>query len=240
MIPRLYVAGHWTAGETIALPADRAHYLRDVLRLGAGDELRLFNEERGEWSATLVKVLKKSVEVEATSLIRPPVPMEDMWLVFAPIKRSNLEWMVEKATELGANRLVPAITDHTQGRHLNEERLAAIATEAAEQCERLSVPGLAPMQKLIDLLMRGWPQDRKLFACIERADALPLASALAQHTPKQGAVLIGPEGGFSDAEKTMLAKLPFVVPVSLGQTILRAETAALAALATWQQHLATK
>jgi len=233
-IPRLYLPGRWSQGETIALAPERAHYLRDVLRLGqdakSKDSVLIFNGERGEWSADITKAGKRAVELTVTALLRPPVAEPDTWLLFAPIKRTNLEWLLEKATELGATRLVPVLTDHTQVRTLNLERLESIVTEASEQCERLSRPQLVAPQPLLNVL-GAWNIARTLHVALERADAPKLGS---EETGDTRAVLIGPEGGFSDAERAQLLRLPFVRPVSLGPRILRAETAAITALALWQ------
>ncbi len=229
-VPRLYLPGRWSQGDVIALTPERAHYLRDVLRLGQAkdDKILIFNGERGEWTADITKAGKRLVEVTVTGLTRPPVEEADTWLLFAPIKRTNLEWLLEKATELGATRLVPVLTDHTQVRSLNLERLEAIVTEATEQCERLSRPQLVAPLPLAQILST-WNASRPLHVALERSDAPRLSEA----THDTRAVLIGPEGGFSEAERTMLQRLPFVKPASLGARILRAETAAIAALSLW-------
>lgn len=199
------------------------------MRLSQGDSVRIFNSERGEWQATISKCHKRTVELTADSLLRPPVETRDLWLLFAPIKRTPLEWLLEKATELGATRLMPILTDHTQVRSLNSERLEAIVIEAAEQCERLDVPQLlAPMH--LSQLLASWNATRRLLVALEREDAPPLTKIAS----KGCAIFIGPEGGFSDAEKQLLSRQDFVQPFTLGQNILRAETAALSSLAIWQ------
>lgn len=234
-VPRLYLPGRWAQGETLTLSPDRAHYLRDVLRLGQErktDSVLIFNGERGEWSADVTKAGKRAVELTVTALLRPPVPEPEVWLLFAPIKRANLEWLLEKATELGATRLVPVLTDHTQVRTLNLERLESIVTEASEQCERLSRPQIVAPLPLLQVLST-WNTARTLHVALERADA-PRHGSAENTGSDPRAILIGPEGGFSDTERTQLSRLPFVKPVSLGPRILRAETAAITALALWQ------
>ncbi len=161
--------------------------------------------------------------------MRPPQESRELWLLFAPIKRTNLEWLVEKATELGATRLIPVLTDHTQVRSINLDRLGTIIMEAAEQTERLDMPHLqAPLP--LKQLLASWAQNRKLLVALERSDAKPLPE-MAHHGC---AILIGPEGGFSEAERHLFDKQDFILPCSLGSNILRAETAALSALALWQ------
>lgn len=199
------------------------------MRLSQGDSVHIFNGERGEWQARILKAQKKIVEVVAENMIRPPQLKRDLWLLFAPIKRTPLEWLLEKATELGATRLIPVITDHTQVRSLNAERLETIIIEATEQSERLDVPQLVAPMPLAQLLA-SWNNTRTLLVALEREDA----PALPKIADKGCAIFIGPEGGFSDHEKQILAKQAFVQPFSLGQNILRAETAALASLAIWQ------
>ena len=236
--PRLYLSDTWTPGQTIALPEDRAHYLTSVLRAQPGMEVRLFNAERGEWAATVAKVGKRKVEVTVERLARAPMPEPERCLLFAPLKRAPMEWLAEKATELGATRLLPVITARTQGGSrggakasgLNIERLQAICIEAAEQCERLSVPMVAAPLKLADALA-GWHSGRTLQVALEREAAAPPLHVTDASGP--AALLIGPEGGFDEVERAWLKQLPFVKPVSLGPRILRAETAALVALAAW-------
>ena len=206
-------------------------------------------------TALASRLSSKRCLIEATSFgwcqpqRRPQAqrPEPDLWLCFAPIKRARLDFLAEKATELGASRLVPVMTRHTIVTRVNGERLAANAREAAEQCERLSVPTVAAPVKL-EALLADWPAERRLFLCAEAGAARPIAEALlaeagldeaglAEGAPRPAAFLTGPEGGFSAAELDALAKLPFVVPVGLGPRILRADTAAIAALASWQAIL---
>jgi 16S rRNA (uracil1498-N3)-methyltransferase len=237
--PRLFVVHNLGSAVQIEVEGGRAHYLRNVLRLEAGAVLRLFNGRDGEWSARILRSAKNQVVLSAEAQLRPQAAEPDLWLVFAPIKRSAIDLVAEKATELGVGVLQPVLTQHTMVDRVNAERLRSIAIEAAEQCERLSVPE-ARMPVSLGKLLREWPQDRRLLLCAEAGHARPMAEALgafatANATP--WAILIGPEGGFARTELDALGKLPFVIPVGLGPRILRADTAALAALACWQAIL---
>jgi 16S rRNA (uracil1498-N3)-methyltransferase len=238
---RLYVAADLAAGAAVALEAPQAHYLRNVLRLAAGAGVALFNGRDGEWRASIADLGKRGATLRCLAQTRPQRAGPDLWLLFAPIKRLRIDFLVEKATELGVALLQPVFTRHTAATRLNLERLAAHAVEAAEQTERLSIPVLREPQSLMECLA-AWPSDRHLLLCAEAGAARPIADALTAlaGTPAARApwaVLVGPEGGFAAAELDDLGKLPFVTPVGLGPRILRADTAALAALACWQAIL---
>lgn len=228
---RLYVTDALSAGGAVMLADDQAHYLRHVLRLEAGQVVALFNGRDGEWRAVIAEAGKKGVRLDVETQLRPPQAAADVWLCFAPIRQGRIEMIVEKATELGAARLLPVITRRTQMQKVNTERLAVHAREAAEQCERLDVPEVTQPVTL-EKLLQDWPLDRRLFLCAERSDAPSLLNAAAAHGPC--ALLIGPEGGFVPEELQRIAAMPQVVTVSLGPRILRAETAAIAALAILQ------
>lgn len=229
---RLYVTDALSAGGSITLADDQAHYLRHVLRLDAGQALALFNGRDGEWRAIIAEAGKKGVRLDLETQLRPqPASAADVWLCFAPIKQGRIEMIVEKATELGAGRLLPVMTRRTQMQKVNADRLAAHAREAAEQCERLDVPEVAPAVTL-EKLLQDWPPDRRLYLCAERSDAPSLLAATKGEGPC--ALLVGPEGGFAPEELDAIAVLSQVVTVSLGPRILRAETAAIAALAILQ------
>jgi len=219
-------------GEGVALPLSdgQVHYLLHVLRAKAGDRVRLFNGRDGEWAAALENVTKRGVIVRVVSQTAPQAPVPDLWLVFAPVKKTPADYLAQKATELGVSKLQPVFTRRTIVTRINEERLLANAVEAAEQSDRVSVPGIAPPLKL-ETLLASWPQERTLYFCDEGGDAKPLAEIA---RPAPAAILTGPEGGFDPAEREKLRALSFVVPVTLGPRILRADTAALAALAVWQ------
>lgn len=237
---RLYVEESLTAGQTLGLDHNRAHYLRAVLRLNRGAHVAVFNAEHGEWRAEIEGLGKGWASLALLEQRRLPTPEPDLWLVFAPIKRARLDFMVEKATELGASVLQPLFTQHTDVSRVNTDRLAANAKEAAEQCERLSVPEVREPVGFRDLL-DNWPAERRLLLCAESGRAQPIGERLQREgktpTTQPWAVVTGPEGGFHPSELDALAKLPFVAPVGLGPRILRADTAAIAALACWQAWL---
>ncbi len=231
---RLHVAGPLAAGAAVRLEDERAHYLRNVLRLREGEPVRLFNAEDGEWQARLVAVARHAATVELSELVRPPAPEPGPTLVFAPIRRNRLDWLVEKAVELGVARLVPVITRRTVVKPEGADRLTAIAREAAEQSERLTLPPVAPPVPFAAWLAGRDPGEPVLVA-LTREDAAPLPAALRRHA-EPPTLLIGPEGGFAPEERERLRGAPNVQAVSLGPRILRTETAALAMLAAASLH----
>ena len=231
---RLYIEEDLAAGTVVGVDHQQAHYLRSVLRLSRGAAIALFNGRDGEWLAELEGLGKGWASLAVQRRIREQDESPDVWLVFAPIKRARIDFLAEKATELGCRRLLPVMTRFTAMDRVNVERLRANAREAAEQCERLDVPQVEPPQPLTKLL-DAWPADRRLFVCCERDAAPSLGDALAAATePQPAAVMTGPEGGFAESELATMARLPFVTLVGLGPRILRSDTAALAALAIWQ------
>jgi 16S rRNA (uracil1498-N3)-methyltransferase len=231
--PRLYVDTRLVSGVSIRLAAGQAHYLRSVLRLDGGAAVAIFNAADGEWLSRIAESSNKAVRLTVEYQLREPGPEVDLWLVFAPIKHARLDWLVEKATELGVSALLPVWTAHTQAERVNLERLRVRAIEAAEQSERLSIPELRPPEKLGPLLA-GWPPERRLIVCDETGGGEPLGEAAARLPSGPAALFIGPEGGFDQRELDAIAKLSFVSRVGLGPRVLRAETAALAALAVYQ------
>lgn len=237
-LPRLHVDGALTSGVPVFAGPGPAHYLRSVLRLGADAQVRLFNGRDGEWLARLGPVTKSRAELMPIRPLRPQTGSPDLWLAFAPVKKAAIDAIVEKATELGAARLLPVLTERTDVARVNLERLRAHAVEAAEQCERLEVPELAEPVALPKLLA-GWPEGRPLIVCAEAGSARPLATVIGGlvrdgSPPGPAGLLIGPEGGFAQSELDALRDLPFVHPAGLGPRVLRADTAAVAALALWQ------
>ena len=238
---RLYLEDDLGEGRTLGLDHARAHFLRTVLRLSRGAELALFNGRDGEWLARIDGLGKGWASLVVERRLREQDAAPDLWLVFAPIKRARLDFLVEKATELGVARLQPVMTQYTAVSRVNTERLAANAREAAEQCGRLSVPEVMAPKRLFDLLAH-WPAERRVLLCAESGEARPIAEALSDQAaeapePRPAAVMTGPEGGYAPAELDALRKLPFVTPIGLGPRVLRADTAALAALACWQAAL---
>ncbi|WP_459674576.1 16S rRNA (uracil(1498)-N(3))-methyltransferase [Acidisoma sp. 7E03] len=226
---RLHVAADLGADASIRLEEGQARYLGTVMRRAPGDSLRLFNGRDGEWAATIREIGKRGAVLQAERLLRPQASEPDLWLLLSVIKRDALEWAVEKATELGVSEIHPVVTARSQPARPAPERLAAIAVEAAEQCERLSVPHIHAPQPL-ESLLRRWPADRPLIAAIERDGTAPPPPPVVS-----GALLIGPEGGFDPRELDVLRRLPFLVAASLGPRILRAETAAIVGLTLLQR-----
>jgi 16S rRNA (uracil1498-N3)-methyltransferase len=231
---RLHVAEPLAAGASIPLSDENVHRLRNVLRLAAGASVAAFNEHDGEWLCRIDQLRRSHGVLRAIEQRRGPEPDPDVWLVFAPIKRVRLDWVVEKATELGAAALVPVITARTQSERINRERLRGVALAAVEQSERMSLPEIRPEVPLAGLLA-DWPAERRLILCDESGAGQPIAAALAGlDDAAPAAVFIGPEGGFSETELDALGKLSIVTRVGLGPRVLRAETAGLAALAIYQ------
>jgi 16S rRNA (uracil1498-N3)-methyltransferase len=222
-LPRLFVDQELSEGLSLTVDGT---YLGAVLRLGPGDRVELFDDRTGEWLAEIVAAGKKRVSLTVGERLRQREAVPDLWLLFAPIKRGRIDWLVEKATELGVARLMPVVTRRTIVERLNLDRLRAHAIEAAEQCERTALPVLAEPRKL-DALLKAWPADRLLYFADEAGGA-PFAPA-----PGPAAILIGPEGGFTGEERAAIRALPQARPVSLGPRILRADTAALAAVSLW-------
>jgi 16S rRNA (uracil1498-N3)-methyltransferase len=226
--PRLHVDQRLAVGASLTVADERAHYLRNVLRLREGAEVRLFNAVDGEFLARITAAERHRIHVELVTRLREPVPEPGPVLVFAPIRRNRLDWLIEKAVELGAARLSPVLTEHTVVRPEGADRLAAIAMEAAEQCGRLTVPVVdRPVPLATWLASRDRAQP--LVFADERAQAgSPLAACLGRPTVD---LLVGPEGGFTEAERAQVLQVAGVAIISLGPLILRAETAALMALA---------
>lgn len=233
MIPRLYTAFDLVDGQSIPLLDGQNHYLKNVLRLKAGDSVLVFNGRDGEWRANVSHLGKKDGIVALQERTRPQTQGADLWLLFAPVKRGRLEWLVEKAAELGVSMLQPVLTQHCEVRKLNDDRLQAHLVEAAEQCERLDVPEYRSAVTL-DELLKDWPDDRRLVVCAEKGEARPIADYLLDNKNTPCGFLTGPEGGFSQNELALLRSRPYVDLVSLGPRVLRADTAVCAALSCWQ------
>jgi 16S rRNA (uracil1498-N3)-methyltransferase len=232
--PRLYVDAPMATGASVTLERAQAHYLTHVLRLKAGEPVLIFNGRDGEWAATLAEGGKRSVSLAVNTQTRPQTRPADLHYWFAPLKSARLDYMVQKAVEMGASRLQPVLTRHGQVARVNLDRMRANAIEAAEQCGILSLPEIAEPLPLSSVIAQREPE-RWLVFCDEDAEAANPIAAL-QTVPQQAplAVLIGPEGGFAEDERAALVKLPQVARLSLGPRILRADTAAVAALAVVQ------
>jgi 16S rRNA (uracil1498-N3)-methyltransferase len=225
---RLHVEAALAGGAVIEATEGQAHYLGGVMRRAVGDPIHLFNGRDGEWTGRIAALSRGKATFAAETLVRAQTGDADLWLMFAVLKRDTTDLVVQKATELGVSTLLPVFTERTNGGRVNLDRLRAIAIEAAEQSERLTIPAVHPTGQLHDSLA-GWPADRVLFVALERTGAQPLK-------PSAGSagLLIGPEGGFGPRDHAVLERSRFVRPVSLGPRILRAETAAIVGLALLQ------
>ena len=232
---RLYVDHPLGPGQSVPLDRDQANYLFAVMRGAVGDEIALFNGQDGEWRATVAQGSKRGGSLTVADQIGPLQLPPDLWLLFAPIKKARTDFIVEKAAELGAARIIPVQSAFTNSERFRRDRLQAHAVEAAEQCGGTYVPEVAELAKL-DHLLGSWPQDRHLLFCDEAlVGNTHVSLSTAPHGP--WAILIGPEGGFSDTERGRLNALPQAHAISLGPRILRADTAAVAALTLWQAAL---
>ncbi len=233
---RLYVSETLVEGVDVSLSPDQTHYVTHVMRRNDGAPILVFNGREGEWLGQIVRTGKKEARIAVDRQTRAQTQDPDLWLLFAPIKRNAIDLMVQKATELGVSTLWPVTTAHTNADRVNLDRLYAIASEAAEQSYRLSLPDVRAPVPLEDAFT-AWPADRPLYVLDETGGGEPIAQELASdaaQTSDSGAFVIGPEGGFTNAELDLLCALPFSKPVSLGPRTLRTETAALAALTCWQ------
>jgi 16S rRNA (uracil1498-N3)-methyltransferase len=228
--PRLFVEAELGEGAELRIDGGQAHYLLSVMRLKAGDPVRLFDDRSGEWLAVARHIGKRDLLVEVTGHLSEREAVPDLWLCAAPIRKGRVDWVAEKACELGVARLVPVLTRRTVVDRLNHDRLRAHMIEAAEQCGRTALPELAAPVKLAALL-KDWPEERALFFADEAGGAPALEAMRARRGP--AAILIGPEGGFDDAERDAIRALPQAVGVALGPRILRADTAAAAAVSLW-------
>lgn len=232
---RLYVPTSYAEGTTLMLEGAQAHYLTNVMRAKEGDSICVFNGSDGEWVAEIGHFAKKSLSLTLKNRRAAQIYSPDLWLAFAPI-RNKTELVVEKATELGVSKLLPVFMKHSVVTSVNMDKLTAHAIEAAEQCERHDVPVIEE-QKNLGVMLAAWPKDRTLFYGDESGGGQPLNAVVSQMAPGKYGVLIGPEGGFSEDEHAMLKSVPFVKAFGMGPRILRADTAAVAALACVQSAL---
>ena len=233
---RLFIDQDLAEGSMADLAKSQAHYLLNVLRMKAGDTLLVFNGKDGEWRARIAETGRKACRLSIDEQMRPQPEPPDLHYLFAPLKQARLDYMVQKAVEMGVGRLSPVLTQYTQVSRVNQDRMRANAIEAAEQCGILTIPTIDAPQKL-DAAINDWPEDRALIYCDEQINSADARAELTALRGKPLAVLIGPEGGFSNSERERLSGLPFVTPISLGPRILRADTAAVAALALVQSTI---
>lgn len=227
-LPRLFVDQPLDRNSALVLDGSAANYLGAVLRLKPGAQVKLFDDRTGEWLAEVGEAGKRAVTLRLVRRLGPRETVPDLWLLMAPIKKGRVDWLVEKACELGVARLVPVRTDRTVVDRLNMDRLRAHMVEAAEQCGRTALPALDDLARL-SMLLEAWPADRQLIFADETG-GVPLARVA---RPGPAAILIGPEGGFTDAERALIRAVPQAAAVTLGPRILRADTAMAAAVSLW-------
>ncbi len=231
---RLYAGQKLNSGDEWIPEATQTHYLLNVLRLSAGDKLKVFDGQSGEYLAEISQANKKNCAISIGEKLRDMETSPDLWLMFAPVKKDKTDFIIAGATELGASKIMPTITRYTISERIKKERFEAQAIEAAEQCRRLDIPEIAEAQPLENIL-KNWPQGRILYFMDESRQSEDAAKVFGSAAPlSAAAVLVGPEGGFSEEELQRLRTLPFAKGVSLGKRILRAETAVMAALSCWQ------
>jgi 16S rRNA (uracil1498-N3)-methyltransferase len=229
--PRLFVDELLGEGAELRIEGGQAHYLLNVMRMKDGAPVKLFDDRSGEYLATVTATGKRDLVLAVVGKLRDRLPSPDLWLCQALIKKDRLDWIAEKSCELGVGRFVPVLTRRCVVDKVKEDRLRSQMIEAAEQCERTTLPEIAPLVKL-DALLKDWPPDRTLYFCDERGGE-PFGEAVRQGQMAKAAILIGPEGGFTDEENAAIKAAPFAIPVSLGPNVLRADTAAVAAIAVW-------
>lgn len=230
---RLFVSQPLSEGTSITLPRESSHYLIEVMRMQAGDAVAVFDGANGEWEAVIDDPHRKQAKLTAKQQLRPQELVPDLWLLFAPIKHGRIDFIAEKACELGVAEVKPVITQRTIVSRVPVDRLKANMVEAAEQCGRTALPEISePVQ--LDKLLANWPEDRALLFCDETGGAPMLEALKDRPRGAPAAILIGPEGGFTDAEREKIRAIPSAIALSLGPRILRADTAAVAAITLWQ------
>ncbi len=230
---RLFIQQDFCADDTFSLNENQIHYLRNVLRLSSGVEIIVFNSKDGEWLATITRLDKRHGEIALKKELRPYKQTSDVWVAFVPIKKTRLDFMLEKVTELGASKIIPIRTEYCQNTRLKYDRMQAQVIEASEQCERLDIPDILEMQ-LLKQFLDNFPKNRKLIVCAEKGETTPIKQIVSELKETPIVILVGAEGGFSDAEIELIKSYDFVEMVDLGEHILRAETAMIAALSCYQ------
>jgi 16S rRNA (uracil1498-N3)-methyltransferase len=231
---RLYVKDKLRVHKEIKIESKQYHYLTHVMRRKINDILSIFNEIDGEFISQIVNISNKDLIIKLLQKIKEPEKKVDIWVVFAPVKKNSTDLIVQKATELGASCLIPVITERTIIRNINAKRMKDIVIEASEQCERITIPEIKPIQKLDDMI-NSWNQSRKVFYGDETVRNQKDKEVLKKKTLRHpsGAILIGPEGGFSQNEISFLKSKEFVIPINLGPRILRSDTAVVSGLVFW-------
>ncbi|MBH69555.1 MAG: 16S rRNA (uracil(1498)-N(3))-methyltransferase [Rhodospirillaceae bacterium] len=233
---RLYITDPLSIDARLTISGNQSHYLRNVLRLQNGEQIALYNGRDGEWLSEIKLINKKNIEVKIQENIRSQEISADIWLAFAPIKKARIDYLAQKATELGATVMWPVFTRYTMVSRLNLDRLRANAVEASEQSGRLCVPEIRSPAKF-EKFLKDWPSQRTLFCLDETGGGIPIIDAFKSCKKESSGLFIGPEGGFTNEELDQVEKLGNVFRISLGKRILRSDTAALAALACWQAML---
>ena len=240
MTIRLFVDTNISLHSEITVSKEQSHYLANVMRQKTGATVLLFNGQDGEWQASIEAIAKREVTLLVREQTKPQAPEPDLWLAFAPIKKARLDFIAQKATELGVSHMIPVMTRRTIVDRVKTDRMIANAIEAAEQCERLTVPTVGDVKKL-EQLLNTWPENRYLMFCDEDLTGKPahvaVSAAANKSNPGAWGILTGPEGGFDDTERQMIRSHPRCVPVSLGPRVLRADTAVMAAISLWQSAL---
>ena len=231
---RLYFPGKLSLEDPVKLENKQVHYLINVMRKKIDDSILVFNSVNGEFLAKISEIYKNTIIIDIIKKIRDVKIENDIWLLFAPVKKSPTEYIVQKATELGVSKIIPVITERTIAKNLNLKRMQDIAIESSEQCERITIPEVCAVKKLKDLIP-NWDNDRIIFFCDEtiRNDDVVKIDLQNLSTKSFGAILVGPEGGFTTNETTYLREKKFIRPIDLGPRILRADTAVIAALSLW-------
>ena len=231
---RLFVDHTLGEAQSVPLNKDQAHYIFSVMRKSIGETILIFDGNNGEWEASIEEISKKSGVLFCIKQTKPQIMPPDLWLFFSPLKKVRTDFIVEKATELGVAKIIPVQTEHTNADRIKLSRLSAHAIEAAEQCGGTYIPKIEELQKINEVL-ENFPPDRKLLFCDEKLQS----SEVNLENLKKGkwAILVGPEGGFSEIERNYLKGLKFTFSISLGPRILRADTAAVTAISLWQNYL---
>jgi len=230
---RLYINEELALKKNLSLNEEQTHYLKNVVKYAIGDTLNCFDNKNGEFTCQIIEYKKKSAAIEVVKKIKEYSLCPDIWLLFAPLKKDKTDFVIEKATELGCRKILPVITQYTNTTNIKTERYIAQSIEAAEQCRRTDLPQIGFPISLPNLLA-SWDSSRTLFFMDETLESLPIAKQITADKNKKAAVLIGPEGGFSKEELNLLKKASFAKGATLGPRILRAETAAAAAISCWQ------